>query len=234
MGRLSGALLTALGIALWYYGGSSGSQSIVNLGIGSIILGIVAFSLPGWRCMPLGARTILTRGTCAFFKNLVEDLELKGRVFAVPPYENLPWGGIFIPFSEKGKPNLGRLSEGRVLVSEPEPGVLIYPIPGQGLLDELGLNEVSGMGADYASSALSGVLGRLGLPGVKVFEEESTIEAYVSTDCGEFPYADPVVSALLVALAASVGEVLTVENLEYVRGYLKLTLRKAGGVEKWL
>ncbi|NJF25143.1 hypothetical protein E3E29_05660 [Thermococcus sp. Bubb.Bath] len=205
---------------------------MVNLGIGAIILGIVAFSLPGWRCMPAEAGNVLTSGTCGLFKNLAEDLELSGKAFAIPPYENLPRGGIFIPVSKNGRPNLGRLFEGRVVFSEPEPGLLLSPVPGQGILDEM--EDVSGAGIGYAASAFSGVLGRLGLPEVKVFEDGENIEAYVETECPDFPYADPVVSALLVALAAGAGEVLVVEDTGTVKGYLKLVLRKAGGVEKWL
>jgi len=99
-------------------------------------------------------------------------------------------------------------------------------------LDEM--EDVSGAGVGYAASALSGVLGRLGLQGIKVFEEGETIEAYVPVDCTDLPYADPVVSALLVALADGAGEVLVVEETGEVKGHLKLTLKKAGGVERWL
>ena len=232
MGRLSGGILTILGTFLWYYGGSLGNQTIVNLGIGSIILGILAFSLPGWRCMPLRVRENLTSGLCGLLRNLAQDIGANGRAFAIPPYENLPKGGIFIPVSSNGRPNLGRLFEGRVIFSEPEPGLLLSPVPGQGLLNEM--EDVQGAGVGYASSALSGVLGRLSLPGIEVFEEGDTIEAYIRSECPDFPYADPVVSALLVALASGSEEVLIVEEVGEVKGHVKLVLRRAGGVEKWL
>ncbi|ASJ01755.1 hypothetical protein A3K92_09295 [Thermococcus gorgonarius] len=208
-----------------------GNQAVVNLGIGSIILGIVAFSLPGWRCLPLDTRGVLSSSSCAFFSSLASDVGLKGKAFVIPPYENLPHGGIFIPVSSKGKPNLGRLFEGRVLYSEPEPGLLLSPVPGWRLTEDL---DILGSGVGYASSAVSGVLDRLGLPGPKVFEEGENIEVYVEISCREFPYADPVLSAVLVALAAGAGEVLTVEDIGEVKGYLKLLLKRAGGVEKWL
>jgi len=231
MGKVSGIFLTALGTILWYVGGSSGNQAMVNLGIGSIILGIVAFSLPGWRCLPPEAGEVLGAGHCALFSNLASDLGLRGKAFVLPPYENLPRGGIFIPVSPRGSPNLGRLFEGRVLYSEPEPGLLLSPVPGWGFIDGL---KLLGSGVGYAASAVSGVLDRFGLPGAKVFEEDDTVEVYVKASCKEFPYADPVVSAVLVALASGAGEVLVVEEVGEVKGHLKLLLRKAGGVEKWL
>ncbi len=231
MGKVSGVTLTALGTILWYAGGSLGNQAMVNLGVGAIILGIVAFSLPGWKCLPSETRDVLSASPCAFFSNLASDLELRGKAFIVPPYENLPHGGIFIPVSPKGSPNLGRLLEGRVLYSEPEPGLLLSPVPGWKLIDGL---ELLGAGVGYASSAVSGILDRLGLPDVKAFEDGDTVEVYVKTRCSDFPYADPVLSAVLVALAAGADEVLTVEDIGEVKGYLKLLLRKAGGVERWL
>ncbi|WP_029551042.1 hypothetical protein [Thermococcus zilligii] len=231
MGRLSGGILTALGTVLWYLGGSLSNQAMVNLGIGSLIIGIVAFSLPGWKCHPLETGDVLSSSSCAFFSNLASDVGLKGKVFVIPPYENLPHGGIFIPVSPRGKPNLGRLFEGRVLYSEPEPGLLLSPVPGWRLIEGL---DILGSGVGYASSAVSGVLDRFGLPGPKVFEEGENVEVYVKSPCREFPHADAVLSAVLVALAAGAGEVLTVEEIGEVKGYLRLLLKRAGGVEKWL
>ncbi|WP_367883090.1 hypothetical protein [Thermococcus peptonophilus] len=137
MGRISGSVLIGLGgILLWYTGGQSGETALVNLGIGSILLGLVVFPpMPGWGHVSRDALELAVEPGCTFLSNLVRDLELKGKAVVIPPYENLPEGGIFIPASEEFHVPLGgKLGEGTVLVTgtRQETGLLISPVPGRG------------------------------------------------------------------------------------------------------
>lgn len=239
MGRLLGGVLTAAGVILWYYGGTSGTTTLVNLGIGTIILGLVAAVLPlggqvGREVLPLTCGP-----SCDFFETLRRDLELEGNPVIVPPYENLLKGAVFLPKSSDFSPHLGRFGEGTVFVagSERESGVLISPPAGWGIVEYTieNVGELAGTGLGYASSAVSSVLSALGIGSAEVFEkEDGRIEVFVRPMCDGPVYADPVSSAVLLAVAMGTGELLKVSSVERGSEHVKIVLERLGGIEKWL
>ncbi len=234
MGRISGGVLIGLGLLLWYVGGRSGGTAFVNLGIGSILLGLVLLPMPGRGHVGRDALELTLKPNCAFLSNLVEDLGLRGKPVFIPPCENLPGGGLFIPASDDFSIPLGKLGGGTVLVAGPrsETGLLVSPAPGSDLLDYVD-EDLTGKGVPYAASAVSSALSALGLGRAEVFEEEGRIDVFVRPICRS-PYADPVTSAVLMALAVGSGELLSVEDVRKERGYLKVTVKRLGGVERWL
>jgi len=239
MGRLLGGLITAAGVVLWYYGGTSGNTTLVNLGIGTIVLGLVAAVLPlggqiGKEVLPL-----VCDPSCEFVEDLRHDLELEGDPVIVPPYENLPKGAVFLPKSSDFSIHLGRFGEGTVFVtgSERESGVLINPPAGWGIVEYTleNVGELAGTGIGYASSAVSSVLSALGLGSAEVFErEDGRIEAFVRPLCDGPVYADPVSSAVLLGVAIGSGELLKVSSTEKSGEYVKIVLERLGGIERWL
>ncbi|NJE62126.1 hypothetical protein [Thermococcus sp. 21S7] len=238
MGRIIGGALIAAGVILWYYGGTGGSVSLVNLGIGSIILGLVSVALPLHGAVDSAVLPLVCGPSCEFLGALEKDLELQGDPIVIPPYENLPKGAFFLPRSRNFTIGLGRFGEGTVFVtgSERESGLLISPPPGWGLVEYAleNVGELSGTGLGYASSAVASVLSALGLGSAEVFEEEGKINVFVKPLCGSPVYADPVVSAVLVGIALGVEELLRVVSVGRSGEYLKITLERLGGIEKWL
>lgn len=239
MGRIWGGILVIAGIGLWYYGGTSGVPYLVNLGIGTVILGLVVAALPMGGQVEKESLVLSCDPFCGFVGNLVEDLELKGNPVVIPPYENLPSGGVFIPRSKDFRVPLGKLDGNTVFLAgtEDESGVLIGPPPGRGIIDYTleNVGELSGTGIGYAASAVSSVLSALGLGSAEVFEkEDGEIEVFAKPLCGGPAYADPAVSAVLLGIAMGSGELLEVESVENAGEHVKVTLRRLGGVERWL
>jgi len=238
MGKLLGSLSAAAGILLWYYGGTRGVTSLVNLGIGAIILGIVLSTVTPRGYVDREALTLGCEDLCNFVENLRESLGLRGTPVVVPPFENLPRGGIFLPESEDFSLRLGKFDEKAVFVtgSRDESGLLISPPPGWGIieyaLDNVG--ELQDTGVGYAASAVSSVLGALGLGSGEAFEDEGRIEVYAKPLCDCPYYADPVVSAMLMGVAMGRNEVLAVKSAEKVKDYWKVVLEPMGGVKRWL
>ncbi|NJE85996.1 hypothetical protein E3E23_09195 [Thermococcus sp. CX2] len=239
MGRILGSILLAAGIVLWYYGGASGITFLVNLGIGAIILGLVVAALPSRGQVDREALFLTCESSCEFFKKFRKDLELKGDPVVIPPYENLPKGGIFLPKSENFSLSLGKFDEKTVFVTgtEEESGILISPPAGWALVEyfEDNAGELSGTGLGYASSAVSSGLSALGLGSAEVFEtEDGKIGVFIRPLCAGPVYADPVCSAVLLGVAMGTGEVLRVESAEKVKDHVRITLERLGGIERWL
>ncbi|ASJ06367.1 hypothetical protein [Thermococcus pacificus] len=239
MGRLWGSLLAIAGIALWYYGGTQGNVALVNLGIGTIILGIVLAAFPSRGYVDRDALRLSCRDFCGFVENMREGLELRGSPVVIPPYENLPRGGLFLPKNENFSLHLGKFADGAVFITgtEEESGVLMSPPPGWGILEYTleNVGELSGTGVGYASSAVSSVLSALGIGSAEAFErEDGKIELFAKPMCGDPFYADPVLSAMLLGIAMGKGEVLRVESSERANDHVKLILEPLGGIERWL
>jgi len=238
MGKLLGGLSAAAGILLWYYGGTRGLIPLVNLGIGAIILGMVLSTVSPRGYVDREALELSCNGFCAFLGNLGEGLKLRGRPVIMPPFDNLPRGGIFLPESEEFSPRLGKLDEKSPLVagSRNESGLLISPPPGWGIIEYARNNvgELQDTGVGYASSAVSSVLGSLGLGSGEAFEGEGEIEVYAKPICEGPFYADPVVSAMLLGVAMGKNEILAVKSAEKVKDHWKIVLEPLGGVKRWL
>lgn len=233
MGKYTGAALAVIGIILWYYGGTSGSAQVVNLGIGTIILAIVFASFPLRGYVSRDALSMAVRSPCVFIAKAVQDLGLSENPIVIPPYENLPQGGLFFPEKEGSVPNLGLLDGDSVFIGN---GLLLSPPPGWDVVEYAIENsgEVSGAGVGYASSAISSALSALGLGSGEAFEsEDGRIEVFVRPLCGE-SRADPAVSAMLLGIAIGKGELLRVESLDVSKGYVKVVVNPLGGVERWL
>ncbi|ASJ08355.1 hypothetical protein A3L11_03550 [Thermococcus siculi] len=239
MGRLWGGILAVAGIGLWYYGGTEGSVSLVNLGIGAIILGLVLAAMPSRGYVDRETLPMTCGSFCDFIGNMKEELDLEGSPVVVPPYENLPKGGIFLPKAKNFSLRLGKFGEGTVFITgtEEESGILVSPPPGWKIIEYTTENvgELSGTGIGYASSAVSSVLSALGIGSGEAFErEDGRIEVFVKPLCNGPFYADPVVSALLVGVAMGMSQVLKIESSERANDHVKLVLEPLGGVEKWL
>lgn len=239
MGRVVGSILVALGVGLWYYGGMTGMFSLVNLGIGSIILGLVLVALPLGGQVDREAVSLICGASAEFLRDMRDDLELKGQPIIIPPFENLPRGGIFLPKFQDVSMVLGKFEEGKVFVtgSERESGVLVAPPFGWGIVEYVleNVGDLSGTGLGYASSAVASVLSALGLGSAEVFEDENgEISVFVRPLCEGPVYADPVTSAVLIGIALGIGELLRVVSVEKRNEYVKVTLKRLGGIEKWL
>jgi len=247
MGKKAGVAAIILGVALWYYGGTSNGTKFVNLGIASIILGLVITTLRG---MDVREIERLTHAHVPeFIDNLRRNMKLTGDPILIPPYPNLPRGGVFLPKSKNPSIKLGMLSENELIVkgSSRESGLLLSPPPGWELLKyfEEHSGSVEGSGASYAASVASSGLSALGLGKVAVFEsDDGELEIYAEPLIDGPVYTDPVCSATLLAIARGLNSVISIEESKVADGKgkkvwsknrkVKIKVRKLGTVKELL
>jgi len=235
MGRISGVLMALIGVILWYYGGVSGISVMVNLGIATIIIGLVVGALPG--DVDRASLRLACGSLCTFIKNLSEELGVREKAVVIPPCENLPKGGLFLPKSDEFSLALGKFREGMVFVEGPEEesGILISPPPGWDIVEYVLNNagDLGGAGWSYSSKAVSAALSALGIGAARVFESEGGFEVLVKPVC-DTPCADPVLVSVLLSIAIGTGELLLLDSVEAEGGHFKAKIRRLGGVGEWL
>jgi len=231
MKRWGGFFLMGLGFLLWYAGGRSGNSAYVNLGIASLILGIVLLSL--FYDENTGDSSPLCSPYCDFLERLLRDANPRGKPVVIPPYENLPEGGILFPPRDNHPIGLGRLDRNGVLLQDGS--LLVSPPPGWGVVKMATENagDLSGVGVGYASSAVLAALNTLGAGGGEVFELEDSVEVYVRYSCAPSIF-DPAVGAVLVSVALGARSLYSVESVEHRNDHLRIELRPLGGIERWL
>ncbi len=236
MGTKAGVTAIILGAILWYYGGTKNVSQLVNLGIAAIILGIVLTTLRGTD--PKRIEKMSCEPISEFIENLRKEMKLNGNPLIIPPYQNLPRGGIFIPASKNPSIKLGLMDENLPIVkgSQRESGLLITPPPGWGILAYLEKNSGSleKTGAGYAASVASSGLSSLGLGKVAVFEDEKKLEIYAEPLHEGPVYSDPVCAVTLLAIAKGTGSVLSIEETEKEGKRVKMIVRTIGKIEELL
>ena len=233
MKRSSGFFLIGLGFVLWYLGGYYGNPTHVNLGIASLILGVVLLSLFYDEKNEQNKLTPLCSSYCEFLEKLVKDADLKGKPVVIPPYENLPDGGIFFIPKDNYPISLGRVDQNSVLLQDGT--LLVSPPPGWEIVKITikNVGDLSGVGVSYASSAVLSTLNTLGSGDGTVFELEDIVEVYVRYSCAPSIF-DPSVGALLLSVAYGANSLYSIESIERSGNYLKIKLRPLGEVERWL
>jgi len=216
--------LVFFGIVLWYYGGYSGLQVYANLGISSIIIGLLTLSMDN-------ESSKLLKSTCEAFCEILDSFNENSfpLLIVIPPYENLPKGGLlFVSSTEDVSLGILRAKTGRISLRYSE-GYLITPVPGWGLFEEATKEVVS----EDPYSGLSNFLAAEGVSSLRLFDNgDGSYVLFVKPLC--LPkFFDPVVSASLLSLAVSMDSLLEVFDVDYTGEFLTLHFKPLGGVEEW-
>ncbi len=236
MGKKAGTVTIILGAVLWYYGGTKNVAQLVNLGIGAIILGIVLATMKGTNAKKIEKMSY--EPVSEFLENLRKSMKLRGNPIIIPPYPNLPRGGVFLPTSKNPSIKLGLLDECYPIVkgSPRESGLLLTPPPGWGLLKyfEENSGSLENTDAGYAASIASSGLSSLGLGKVAVFEDRGKLEVHAEPLHEGPVYSDPVCVVTLLTIAKGTGSVLEIEKTEKKGKNVKILIRPIGKIEELL
>jgi len=244
---ISGGLIGA-GAFMLVYGFLNANQSYINLGIAGIFLGGVIITFKSSRYVKKEAIENVLNPYRKFFEKLAENLSLEGNAVYIPPYDNLPEGGIFIPLNEDFDIDLARLDEKTIFLTdvpkENQMGLLIRPLGLELLKTYEEHLEYSLEGVNYkeVEAASGAVLKSLGLAKTVYIDEEGEIFKIVvqpeDLDCGNLELckriACPICSSILLGLAKATGELIHVENIEKKDYGIELKAKKLGGVRNWM
>ena len=243
---IAGITLIAIGCVLSFKGATEGNQGLVNAGIGGIFLGVVLLTFSTTDYVKIDALKAFATPYVDFTKKLVESLGLMSKAVYIPPYENLPEGGVFIPLHDDFDMDLAKLDEGVMFLTdvgrEKEMGLLISPL-GKELVkmyESYAELDFTGMDVQAVENA-SAVLKSLGLAKSVVVERaDNMIKIYVegvrvktcSNACERI--ACPICSSILLAIAKCLQELIVVESFRFVDGTIEITVKRLGGVREWM
>lgn len=244
--HIAGAVLIAIGAALMFRGAMDGNQSMVNAGIGGVFLGVVVFTFSTSDYIKYDAFKAVVFPYTELSRNLVNVLEFKSVAVYIPPYSNLPDGGVFIPLHEDFDLDLAKLDRNTMFITdvgrEKEMGLLLTPL-GKELMkmyESYSETDFTNAGLHVIENA-SAVLRSLGLAkSVMVEESGDKIRVYVesvrinacSKTCEQI--ACPICSSILLSIAKSLQELILVEKFKVENGFIEISAKRIGGIDKWM
>ena len=241
---ISSALLALPGGILAAWGFIHGEAAYINLGLAALFLAAIVpvFKSPSY--VKRDSLNIMVKSQRNLATSLLDGLALEGKSVYLPPYENLPEGGVFIPLREDFDIDPARFDEGSVFVTdvpdERKMGLLL-PTLGKELVEKYEEHlEGPLTSIPEVESAAGSVLKSLNLARrVYIEEGEGEVMAIVTPDfecspvnCERFPC--PVCASILRGIAKASGEVIAVESFSRGKAGVEIKARKMGRVEEWM
>lgn len=243
--NVSMIVMLIVGSALAVYGFISANAAYINLGIAGMFLAAVVYTFKPVGYIKKVTIELLLKDYEKITKRFFENLALEGSVVVIPPYENLPEGGIFIPLCRDFRLDIGRLDENIVFLTEvPEKamGLFLGPLGSEFVkkFEEHLEKSLAGSGVNTVEIVSGAVFNSLGLAkGVYIKESNGKLRVVLLPTvsagwslCQNFP--SPTCASLLLALAKATGEVLMVEKVVVNENAVELQIKRLGGVREWM
>jgi|Deesub1362B_J571_1020462.scaffolds.fasta_scaffold00014_105 hypothetical protein len=244
--RIAGAVLISIGAVLTFKGAIDGNQSMINAGIGGVFLGVVVLTFSTSDYIKYDAFKAVTLPYTDLSRKLVEVLELKNEAVYIPPYSNLPEGGVFIPLHNDFDIDLAKLDKSTIFITdlsrEKEMGLLLTPLGKELVKMYESYSELDFTNAGlHAVENASAVLRSLGLAdSITIEESEDRIIVYLngvkasmcSKTCEQI--ACPICSSVLLSIAKSLQELIVVDEFKFENGLIEISARRIGGVNEWM
>ena len=244
--HIAGGVLIAAGAGLAFKGAVSGNQSMINAGIGGVFLGVVVLTFSTSDYIKYDAFKAVALPYREVLKKLVGALEIENRAVYIPPYDNLPEGGIFLPLHREFDIDLAKLDRETLFLTdvgrEKEMGLLL-PSLGRELMEMYeGYSEVdfSSAGLVAVENASSSVLRSLGLAkSVTIEERGDRVKVFVggiraetcSRICEQTPC--PICGSILLSITKAEKELIAVESFRFEDG-VEISAVKMGGIDRWM
>ena len=242
--HIAGIVLITIGALTSFRAAMEGNQSMMNLGVGGVFLGIIVLTFSSSDYIKYDAFQAIFRPYFELGCSLVRELELKNNSIYIPPCSVLPEGGVFIPLHENFDIDLTKMDVMFITDAgrEREMGLVLPPL-GKYLVKmykEYPEMDLTGAGA-AAIENTSYVLRSLGLAkSVSMDNKKDTIKIYIEgvkvDTCSEMceRIACPICNSILLAIAESFQELVMVERIQPNGSFIEITARKIGGVQKWM
>ena len=238
----SGFLAVSGGIlAVW--GFLHARSDYINLGLAGLFLAALIITLKSSRYVKAETAEILLKSHSNLRESLLRGLTLEGKAVFVPPYRNLPRGGLFLPLREDFDLDPARFDEETLFLTDvPDERAMGLLLPGYGseLLEKYEEHlEGPLTSVPEVESTAGAVLKSLGLAERVYIEENEGLRIIVkpsfehSTEgCEKIP--DPVCASILLGIAKASGEVVIVDSVKESRHGVEVLARKAGRIEEWM
>jgi hypothetical protein len=245
---IAGGVLIAIGAVSAFKGALDGDQSVINAGIGGVFLGIIVLTFSTSEYIKTDAFKAMVLPYFQLSKRVINSLELKSNAVYIPAYDNMPEGGVFIPLHDNFDLDLAKLDEASFFITdvgrEKEMGLFLVPL-GKDLMkmyESYSEMDFTNAGLHAVESAAA-VLKSLGLAASVVVEERGAeirvLVGGVKTEiCSQtcVQAACPICSSIILSIAKSIQELIVVESfkIEIEHELVEITVKKIGGVDKWM
>ncbi len=244
---VAGLALIMAGTFLAFRGAVDANQSLVNAGIGGIFLGIVVLSFTTSDYIKVESFKRVVVPYSKFTAGIVESLNLKRKSIYIPPYNNMPDGGVFIPVNNDFDIDLGKIDENTFFLTdtgrEREMGLVFRPLGADLSKEFQKYAEIDLLNSGLAAiDAISSVLRAMGLAksvhtdingdAIKIYIDGIRFREKCTDRCEQV--ACPICSSVLISLAKAFQELILVEEFEKTDRGVMISARKIGGVEKWM
>lgn len=244
--NIAGAILIVIGSILTFKGAIETNQSLINAGIGGVFLGVVVLTFSTSDYVKYDAFKAVVLPYFELVKNMIDSLDLKSKAVYIPPYSNLPDGGVFIPLHKDFDIDLAKLDKNTMFIvdvgREKEMGLLITPL-GKELVkmyESYSELDFTNAGLHIVENA-SAVLRSLGLAkSLTVEESDGKIKVYIEgvkiNNCSKIceQIACPICSSILLSIAKALQELIIVEEFKFDKRFIEISARRIGGVDKWM
>ncbi len=238
------ATLGATGGMLAIWGFLNTNQGYINLGLAGAFLGAVILTLKSSKYVKKETAEILLESQKKLFNSILKNLKLEGRTLYIPPYENLPKGGVFLPLHEDFEVDPARFDEETLFITDvPQEKAmgLLLPSLGEALVEKYEEHLEGPLSSlPEVESAASSVLRALGLA-KRVYIEETERGIRIIVDpsftcnpeiCEKLPC--PICASILRAAAKASEEIIAVEKFEKKNYGIEIKAKKIGRVEEWM
>lgn len=220
------------------------NQNYMNLGIAGMFLGAIVLTIKSSKYVKKDSVDIILKAEKDFFRNLLNNLKLEGNAVYLPPYENLPKGGIFAPLHENFDIDPARFDENALFLTdvpnEASMGLLL-PSFGATLLNKYEEHlEAPIASIPEIESAASSVLRGLGLASrVHIDEKGEELRIIVTPElscdpqvCEKAPC--PICASILLGVAKATDQLIGVQSFQKKDYGVEIMAKKLGGIEKWM
>lgn len=245
---LAGVVLIVIGAVFAFRGAMIENQSVINLGIGGIFLGIILLTFSTSDYIKFDAFKAMVLPYFQLCKGLINSLDLKSKAVYIPAYGNLPDGGIFIPLHDNFDLDLAKLDENSFFVTdvgrEREMGLFLAPLGKDLMIMYEAYSEMDFTNAGlHAVENASAVLKSLGLATSVIVEERGEkirvlVEGVETKICSKTceQIACPICSSILLLIATSIQELVVVETfkIDIEHKHVEITVRRIGSMDKWM
>ena len=221
--------------------------SYINLGISGIFIGLMIITFIPSNLIDINLYDSTVHSFSMFFETFKNNLNLKGNGVYIPPYTNLPKGGLFISSDKYCNIHLGNFDEETFKINYGnESGVLIAPPLNYSFIKEI--EKYSNM--DFSNSdiyttisAVSSTLKAYGLIDtieyeeidnniIKLTIEDIKLKSCLNLDVKTSGIICPIISSTLHIIAKSLNQLMTIKEIEKKGNCVEITIVKLGTIDE--
>ncbi|UXM85404.1 hypothetical protein [Methanococcus aeolicus] len=260
--KIISGICIAIGIYLIYIGIYYNVVSHINLGVVGIFIGLMILSFVPSNLIDIKLYDDSIHYYGEFFEKFIQNNNLNGNAIYIPPYTNLPNGGVFILNEEHFKIHLGNFDEETYkITSGNHSGILITPFPYYKFIksiEEFSNTSFKSSDLNTTISILSSTLKSQGLIDtidydgydeydnnevsnnnnnnntITITVEDIKLKSCLDLDKKTAGIACPIISSILCSVALTANQLILLEDIKKEGNFVIITVKKMGTIDEYI